>query len=570
MNVPRQSARPDRRRDRRSNRWSRFALAAALSIGLAHGAETIVEMEAQTDKSDPEQVFALAQWCTENGLKTKASKYYSLVVKLDKDHQGARDALGMVKVGEHWVSSKTAGARPGKGAEAAGDDEDPAQGGGPGRSAKGPGPKAADVKWDMTVPPEKGSNEFIQKYIDRLPTVANDSDEMSNAVATMMMDEHLPSAIARLCKAYAGGSYGDLYGACDLIIALDAQGAFAVAKPLLPFLVKGSEKVSDAEDLASFCFVAAMFRDKRVVPRLIELMDHGNPEVQSAATDAVATLTLLPTSGLTSGKAQQWWDLNHNVSEQQIYSEQLNSRDPAVAVQAAGALYAFRDKAIVPVLIRLLKSDDRAVAAQAIGVIKDITGNEWGYSPTADKEAKKKVADRLEAWWKEEQFRFIWIEDTLAQPATAAAATLTDPNRELVSKLGSVTENESQQAEASLRSTGEKAVPALLDGLANAERRVRRKCHELLLTISKQEIAYDPSGSEEERAVGIAAWRAWASGKGLISADVVDDGEEMDEAAPAVDDDGEDEDEEAPVRKAPVPDRGPNKKKAKEERGGAL
>nr|MBA3847966.1 hypothetical protein [Planctomycetota bacterium] len=104
---------------------SRLALAAAMTLGLAHGAETIAEKEALTDKSDPEQVFALAQWCTENGLKTKASKYYSLVVKLDKDHQGARDALGMVKVGEHWVSSKTAGAKPSRGGDAA-SDEDPA------------------------------------------------------------------------------------------------------------------------------------------------------------------------------------------------------------------------------------------------------------------------------------------------------------------------------------------------------------------------------------------------------------------------------------------------------------
>ena len=79
----------------------RSVAVAALAVGLAHGADSLAEIEAQTDKSDPEQVFTLAQWCTENGLKTKASKYYSLVVKLDKDHQGARDALGMVKVGEH-------------------------------------------------------------------------------------------------------------------------------------------------------------------------------------------------------------------------------------------------------------------------------------------------------------------------------------------------------------------------------------------------------------------------------------------------------------------------------------
>lgn len=554
----------------RSSRVLRLVAAMTLAVGLGYGAENVTEKEAQTDKSDPEQVFALAQWCTENGLKTKASKYYSLVVKLDKDHQGAREALGMVKVGEHWVSSKTAGVKSTKGGDA-GSDEDPAAGGGgPGRAAKGPGPKAADVAWDLTIPPEKGSNEFVQKYIDRLPSVANDSDEMSNAVATMMMDEHLQAAISRLCKAYVSGSYGDLYGACDLVIALENQGAFAVAKPLLPFLVKGSEHVTDAEDLASFCFVSAMFHDKRVVPRLIELMDHGNPDVQTAAADAIASVTLLPSAGLTAGKAQQWWDLNHNVSEQQIYSEQLNSRDPAVAVQAAGALYAFRDKAIVPVLIRLLKSDDRAVCAQAIGVIKQISGNEWGYSPTADKEGKKKVADRLEVWWKEEQFRFIWIEDTLAKPASTVALSPSDPNHELVAKLGSVTENDSQQAEASLRSTGEKAVPALIDGLSSADRRVRRKCHELLQTISKQEIAYDAAGSDEERATGIAAWRAWAAGKGLISgADAtVEDGDEMEEAPAA--DEGDEDGEAAPPQKAPAREQGPNKKKAKEERGGAL
>src|SRR5690242_18100814 len=57
-------------------RRCRFALVAALVVtACAHGADAAAEHEAQTDMSNADQVFALAQWCDQNGLKTKALKY---------------------------------------------------------------------------------------------------------------------------------------------------------------------------------------------------------------------------------------------------------------------------------------------------------------------------------------------------------------------------------------------------------------------------------------------------------------------------------------------------------------
>ena len=86
-----------------------FAALALIALCQFGHAESLEERVKATDMSNADSVFELAQWCTENKLPTKARAYLNQVIKLDKDHEGARTALGQVKVGEHWVAAATPG-----------------------------------------------------------------------------------------------------------------------------------------------------------------------------------------------------------------------------------------------------------------------------------------------------------------------------------------------------------------------------------------------------------------------------------------------------------------------------
>jgi hypothetical protein len=62
-------------------------------------------------------------------------------------------------------------------------------------------------------------------------------------------------------------------------------------------------------------------------------------------------------------------------------------------------------------------------------------------------------------------------------------------------------------------------VPALLTGLKDPGVIVRRKCNDILKTLSKTDVGFDPRGEEDQRMKGIAAWTAWAKEKGLLGKD---------------------------------------------------
>lgn len=499
---------------------SALLLATVAATGWA---ESLAERIKATDMSNAEQVFELAEWCSANNLPTKARQYYNQVIKLDKDHEGARTFLGQVRVGDRWVSAKAAGVAAKPAADAGAGGAAPAA-----RTAAGPGPTAEQITWDLTVPkdPEPQST-FINQYIDRMSSVGNDSRDMDVSVATILMDEHLAKALPRVCAALMRPDFRDLYGASTLVMELLRRGEAAKARQLLPFLVAASGRITEAEDLATFAYAAAMLKDKRVVPRLIQLLATGGDEVRDAAVDGLGGITLLPIEQITVERAQQWWDLNHNVSDQQTYQEQLNSQDPRVAVEAAKALYQYRDRAIVPVLIRLLRSDDRLVCNEAIHVIKQITGNTWSYDASGTPEEKGKRADELAKWWKEEQFRFRWIDELADESADAATAgNAADPAAEWVRQLGSVAGNEAATAEGNLINQGAKSVPALIAGLENPGRLVRRKCHELLVKVSKQDLPFDAAAGDAERAGQVAAWKKWAAESGQFGDEAATEGAE--------------------------------------------
>lgn len=493
-----------------------FVLGLTMLIGsTALAEETLNQVISRTDMTNADSVYELAKWCAEHQMPTKANQYYNQVLKIDRDHQATREALRQVKVGNNWISEKML--------NAANKSPATAEAAPVARAATGVGPSASEVKWDLTPPTDPApQNPFISSYIGSLPALANDSREMDQAINTLLLKDNLPMAIPRLCEAMLRPDFNDIYGAAMLSMALIKTDKLAVAKPLLGFMAKCSEHVADADDLCTFARISAMFNDRRVVPRLIELMDHPDESVRFDATGAVAEITRLPERNLSKEKATAWWNLNHNISDEQIYGEQLTSNDPHVAVKAAAALYERRDKRIVPVLIKLLRNDDPRVGDQAIAILQKITGSDWSYDSRAPADVKKQRVDVLEKWWKDEKDTYVWIESgDKSAPGKAA-----DPMQRLVDQLGSVSGNDASDAESQLAGKSEGAVPALIAGLERQSILIRRKCQELLTRITKQTIAFDAGGTEEERAKGVAAWKKWAIAQELIKDEASEDADD--------------------------------------------
>ncbi len=482
----------------------RLIIAASLCAGLA--AESVEDRIKATNMQDPEAVFALAQWCGENAQPTRARRYYNAVIKLEPDHYGARDALGQVKVNERWVSARMV--------EGGGESEEPGKSGST-RKASGPGPTAADIHWDLTPPRDpKPDSLWINTYVDRMNTVSNDSREMDISIATMMAPEHFPLAIPRLCQAMLRPDWQDVYGGSMLIMEIMRKGDLKTAKSMLPFLVQASTRTKNAEDLYTFGYVVGMLRDKRVVPRLLELLKDPSPKIQGGAREGLAQITLLPTDQITVESATHWWDLNHALSDQDIFKVQLRDKDDMIALGAAKALYEFRDHDIVPVLARLLLSPDRRVRSESIDLIKRISGSDWSYLVEGDAENWKKRSGEFLTWWKENEFRHTWIEDQ--NKGTDEAAQAQDPAVELVRKLASPTGNEAAAAEAALIAAGDSALPAVLEGLSSGNRIQRRRAYAALTGITRHNLPYDPSADDATVAAQIEAWQQWLIEQGRL------------------------------------------------------
>ncbi len=245
------------------------------------------------------------------------------------------------------------------------------------------------------------------------------------------------------------------------------------------------------EDLEAFCWAVAVFKDRRAVPRLIELMEQGPTDLTQAAGQAVATIARIPASGLDAAGAHRWWNENWNRSDQEAGKSQAQDKDPAVAVEAARELLELGDRDCVPTAIRCLKDGDAHVRLLALDVISKATGDNWGYNPDGDAASREKVVAHLEGWWKENHGTF-----RLPEPQTAAAAPVAkEPGAEQVADLGRPDGTVANDAQNNLLHRGFEACPALLDGLASASVIVRRHCQELLTQITGASIAYDPRPS---------------------------------------------------------------------------
>jgi hypothetical protein len=319
-------------------------LLLALAFGpLAFAEDELEARVKKTDMNSADSVYELGVWCEQNNKPTAARKYFNKVIQLDKNHEAARTKLGMVLVGDRWVPANLA---PGGGKPQGSDKkEEPANR----RRSSGPGPTAKDVKWDLTIEDPTRDNQFIESQIKRMNDNKNDSDAMDSAVLTLYREDSRKEMVPRLCAALMRDNFTDLYGASMLVLQFAKDGDLLTVKKLIGFMAKASERITDKDDLETFAYVAPLARERRVIPRLIELMEHPDQRVQDSAKKAFAQVALQSTEGMTAAKAKAWWDLNHDVSERVFLNEQLQSDDPIVAMTAARGLYDLREKAIVPV-----------------------------------------------------------------------------------------------------------------------------------------------------------------------------------------------------------------------------
>ena len=92
-------------------------LALFLALGQSLCAQSPIEqLEKKKDEvvwTDPESIYELAVWAMNSKsskVRREGRKLMKEVLELDEDHEGAREKLGFVKVGEKWYTRKKAAA----------------------------------------------------------------------------------------------------------------------------------------------------------------------------------------------------------------------------------------------------------------------------------------------------------------------------------------------------------------------------------------------------------------------------------------------------------------------------
>ncbi len=487
-----------------------FLVFACCSLSFAE--DTLEEMIKKTDMNSADSVFMLGEWCEKNNKPSTARKYFTKVLQIDKDHEATRVKFGQVKVGDRWVAGATAGG--GDAVVAGGTNKNGAI---VSRKSSTPGPTVKDIKWDLAVPPAERGNKFIEMQIGRMQKSTNDGNDMESAVLTLYREDNRQEMIPLLCAALMRSDFTDLYGTSLLIMKFLKDHNKEVPRQLLGFVDQASERCKDKEDLEMFAYIAPLMKDRRIIPRLIELMGHSEALVSTAARRSFAQMSLQPDSPeLTKEKAKKWWDDNHDISPKVFLSEQLQSNDPIVVIIAAEGLFELREKSLVPAVIKVLAGDNRRANEKGIQLITRITGNDWGYSPTASPADRAKVVEQLNQWWKKNGTNFEWVVDRDAKPEAGAATSAKDPLAMMVNQLASVEGNDAQQAEQNLMAGGNDSVPALLAGLKNPSVIVRRKSNDILKSLSKKDVGYDPRADEIARDKSIKAWTEWAKAEDAL------------------------------------------------------
>ena len=478
-----------------------LCMLATLVLQLA--AEDYDDVLAATDRKDANSLYNLALWCQENQLHRKARAHFKEVIQLEPDHQSAREALGFVWYDDKWTHvSRVPGARtkPEPGAKRA--------------DVAGPPPTADQVDWDFTMPPFHV--EGVDQWLEQFTTAMNSPDIWSGdvevAINTLIMPDYVNSAAAAIAAAYESGRLKQIYGPSMVMQKLatsDNPQHIQEARRMLPFIVRASSKVNDGQQLYNFALAVGMLGDKRVVPRLIEILGVAG-DGADGARGAISMITGIPEDKVTESEAQKWWDKWHAASASEVFGERLESDDPEVRLMACEQLYAEQDRRIVPVLIEVLKSPEMSVRLRAVALLQQITGNDWGLASTElDPKDQAEKLERLEDWWKEEGNRFVFIEfrEALNRPKPAVKV---DPTESKIAELTSTDTATARSARDWLVKQGTAAAPKLVVKLSSDDGILRQKVVEVLREVSGQQFGFDPIlGSDEDRAAAAQRWQEW-------------------------------------------------------------
>lgn len=484
---------------------------------------------ATIDANDPDAHFQLGSWCKEQGLHTLARKHFNNALKLDPDHLATREELGFIRYRRKWVhQSRVPGSARAPAQVNDGAEQNGTRSAGATSRPSGPAPTADQIEWDLTPPPDPQPDApfgpFLEQIIGEMANASPTTRQMEIAYRTLLKDEYLPSAVARLATAIAEGRIGRLYGP-SMVVSVAHQEGPDWKKPivdrLLPFLAHLSKTAKDPEGLYVFAYVAGAMGDKRVVPRLAELLEHANKDVVFGARFGLQGITLIPADDLTADRARSWWQRHHASSSAEIYGAGLRSGDPAVRLQACQALYDSYDKRIVPVLIDLVLVEDPALYMAAARELKRISGSDWGLIRRQDSEWRRKLHQRLQQWWEQDgpRFRFlaqIEAENQARSGGPAAVVAAPEPVDRLagwIDQLGAPDSKASARALGSLRSQGPAIAGRLVaEGLVHGNPVVQEKVRNLLREWSGENHGFDPYlGSEADRIAARERWAAWAA-----------------------------------------------------------
>ncbi len=481
----------------------RILAALLLAAAVCYAEDRLADLEKATDMNDAGSVYSLAQWCKENQQNRKANAYFTKVIKLDPEHAGARLALGQIKVGTRWINQKDQKVKPISTAP----------------EPSGTGPTFAEQVWDLSNPPDpEPDNDFALAYIAKLDHPDHESDAMEVAIGTLANAENRASAIPKLCAAMGAGAVKRIYGPCQIAVLLVRYGRRDLALQVFPFAMKASAGVANPADGNALVAMIEILRDKRGVPRLIELLGSTDTDLKEQA--ALTATTLTGVVGPTTASLRTWWDRCHGRSDGEIWKEQLRSDSANVALGAAVLLIDQCEPAILGTITRYLKSPNVREVRLAVEALTKLTRQDWGINPEAPLEYRTKKAAQIDTWWKEGLERFEWPESETRireRAAQAAIVPATDPLAAAVLALGQAGAA-TIQAENRLIGAGPSAVPALIGGLGDANLIVRRKSADLLTRITKKtDIPFDPRGAESVRTAAIEAWTAWAISQNLLA-----------------------------------------------------
>lgn len=486
--------------------WRSLAIVALLLVAAAAFAQSYDEQLANTDRSDPDALYRLVVWCQENSFHARANQHIREIYAIDPNHAPTRELQGFVWDGRRWVHRSRL---PGGGQREEESERSSAR-------PTGPGPKAEEIDWELRPlanPDEDGGlSNFLSGVIDTMNR-GNRSEW-----ATLMLEGQREVGLPLLMQRIADDNYRDLFGPVKILERLIEEGNVARARRFLPFVMKVSHGDGHrAEDLALFSYIVSKLSDKRVVPRLIQLLDHADDDVQFNTRFALGRFMHRGVDAINAEEAQEWWDRFHSAPDSVIYAESLSHRDPRVRLSAVESITVsdFHEK-VIPVLAELLTQNDRAVYMGATQQLQRVTGTTWDVRRNASADERQASSERLLAWWEEEKNTFTPVH--MRGLVSEEPSEEESPETRLavhVAQMADLDEAVSRNALSRLRAAGDDAIAPLINGLQHNDGVVRNRARDLLREMTGENFGFEGMrGDDEQRQRAREAWIDWARTNG--------------------------------------------------------